>query len=51
MPVAIALIIGVVVLVASLIGLLWAIVFLVPFYAYVGRFGLSFQGSCVVAIK
>jgi hypothetical protein len=33
MPVAIALIIGVVVLATSLIGLIWALIFLLPFYA------------------
>ena len=35
MPVAIALIVGVVVLATALIGLLWAMIFLLPFYAYV----------------
>lgn len=35
MPVAIALIIGVVVLATSLIGLIWALIVLLPFYAYV----------------
>src|SRR4051794_10078162 len=38
MPVAVAivLILGVVVFAIALIGLVWAIVFLLPFYAYVG---------------
>ncbi len=35
MPVVIALIVGVVVLTIALIGLVWAVVVLVPFYAYV----------------
>ncbi|MBR1154607.1 hypothetical protein [Bradyrhizobium sp. JYMT SZCCT0428] len=35
MPVAIALIAGVLVLAIALIGLVWAIIFLLPFYAYV----------------
>ncbi len=35
MPVAIALIIGVVVLATALIGLLWAMAVLLPFYAYI----------------
>ena len=35
MPVAIALIVGVVVLATALIGLVWAMIFLLPFYAYV----------------
>ena len=35
MPVAIALIVGIVVLATTLICLLWAVVFLLPFYAYV----------------
>ena len=35
MPVAVTLIFGVVVLAASLIGLIWAIVFLLSFYAYI----------------
>ena len=36
MPVAIALIIGVVFLAICLVGILWTLVFLIPFYAYVG---------------
>ena len=36
MPVAVALIIGVVVLAISLIGLIRALLLLIPFYAYVG---------------
>ncbi|MBN8991638.1 MAG: hypothetical protein J0H42_25655 [Rhizobiales bacterium] len=35
MPVAIALIIGVVVLAVALVGLVWAVIVLLPFYAYV----------------
>ena len=35
MPVAIALVVGVVVLAIALIGLVWAMIFLLPFYAYV----------------
>jgi hypothetical protein len=35
MPVAIALIVGVVVLATALIGLVWAMIFLLPFYASV----------------
>ncbi len=35
MPVAVALIIGVVVLATALIGLLWAMAVLLPFYAYI----------------
>lgn len=36
MPVAITLLFGVVVLALCLIGVLWTLVFLIPFYAYVG---------------
>jgi hypothetical protein len=36
MPVAIALTFGVVLLAVCLIGIFWTLVFLVPFYAYVG---------------
>jgi hypothetical protein len=35
-PFAIALIAGVVVLAAVLLGILWALIFLIPFYVYVG---------------
>jgi type IV secretory pathway VirB3-like protein len=35
-PLAIALIVGVVVLAAVLLGILWALIFLIPFYVYVG---------------
>jgi hypothetical protein len=36
MPVAIALIIGVVVLAIFLVGILWALALLIPFYVYIG---------------
>jgi hypothetical protein len=36
MPVAIALILGVLLFAAFLVGIFWALVVLVPFYAYVG---------------
>ena len=35
MPVAIALILGVVLIAVCLIGFLWALIFLVPFYAWI----------------
>jgi hypothetical protein len=35
MPVAIALIIGVIVLAVALVGLVWAVIVLLPFYAYI----------------
>jgi hypothetical protein len=36
MPVAIALIVGVVVLAVCLVGILWALALLIPFYVYIG---------------
>lgn len=36
MPLAIALIVGVVLLAAVLFGILWALLFLVPYYVYAG---------------
>jgi hypothetical protein len=36
MPVAIALIVGVVVIAVFLVGILWALALLIPFYVYVG---------------
>jgi hypothetical protein len=36
MPVAIALIVGVVVLAVCLVGILWALALLIPFYIYIG---------------
>jgi|ERR1700733_10178567 hypothetical protein len=36
MPVAMALIVGVVVLAVFLVGILWALALLIPFYVYIG---------------